>query len=191
MSKNKEMVGLSLITVMMFFLSFLFLFNDSMNYFIVFMTITIVLFVYFCYVVFSKKDEKSLYKKQLRKILKTYDSILVYSDCDYKIENKNIIFLKRFEDLLVAQEELDIPIVYIEEKESSVFLIKNDKELLTYILRENDNIESPFEYKLKKEIENEKEIENSNNKKILDDLDKTTIIQLKNNKVYKVSPLKK
>ena len=191
MEKNKEIISVSLVTIMMFFISFILLFNDVINYFIVFITITIILFAYFCYIVFSKKDEKTIYDRKLKKILKTYDSILVYSNYEYDISNQNIIFLKKFDDLLSARDELDSTMIYIEEKESNIFMVKDNNELLVYIFKLKDDVESPFEYKLKDSIEKKKDNTNTKNKNILDELEKTTIIQLKNDKVYKVSPVRK
>lgn len=191
MEKNKKIFVVSLATVIMFFISFLFLLNDIINYFIVFMTITAILFVHFCYIVFSKKDDTSVYKRNLKKILKTYDSILVYSDSGYEISKHNIIFVKKFEDLLTAQEEFECHIVFIEEKESSIFLLKDNNELLVYVMKVNDDVTSKFENKLIENIQKEKEKNKKVGKNVLEDLEKTTIIQLKNDKVYKVSPLNK
>ena len=191
MNKNKEIISVSLVTVMMFFIAFILLFNDAINYFIVFITITAFLFAYLCYIVFSNKDEKTVYDRKIRKILKTYDSILIYSDYNYEVSKQNIIFLKKFDDLLAAREELETTMIYIEEKESNVFMVKDNNELLVYIFKLNDDVESPFEYKLKDSIEKKNEKKNKTKKNILDDLEKTTIIQLKNDKVYKVSPVRK
>jgi hypothetical protein len=191
MNKNKEIISVSLVTVMIFFISFILLFNDVMNYFIVFITITAILFGYLCYIVFSNKDEKTIYDRKIKKILKTYDSILVYSDYNYDVSKQNVIFLKNFDSLLAAREELDTTMIYIEEKESNIFMVKDNKELLVYIFKLNDDVESPFEYKLKDSIEKKQEKKKKTKKNVLDDLEKTTIIQLKNDKVYKVSPVRK
>lgn len=191
MEKNKEIISVSLVTIIMFFISFILLFNDVINFFMVFITVTAILFAYLCYIVFSNKDEKTVYNRKIKKILKTYDSILVYSNYEYDISKQNIIFLKSFDNLLTAREELDTTMIYIEEKESNIFMVKDNKELLVYIFKLNDSVESPFEYKLKDSIEKKQEKKNKSKKNILDDLEKTTIIQLKNDKVYKVSPVRK
>lgn len=190
MKNNNKMIMVSLITVMMFFISFILLFNDIINYFIISCTATIVLFFYCCYLVFSKKDEKTLYNKRIKKILKTYDSILVYSNDDFKYDDENIIFVKKFDNLLIAQEELNKPIVYVNEDESSVFMLKDDKEVLVFVDKVNSNIDSKCENRLKFLAHN-KDNYDSVDSNILENLEKTTIIQLKNNKIYKVSPLKK
>lgn len=190
MNNNRKVILIYIITVVMFFVSFLLLFNDIMNYFIISIATTLVLFVQSCYIVFSKKDEKGLYYSRIKKILKTYDSILVYSNDKFEYDDENIIFVKKFDNLLVAQEELSKPILYIDEGESSVFLLKDDKEVLVYVDKINNNIDSKCENRLKYLLEN-KEKDEDVDSNILEQLDKTTIIQLKNNKVYKVSPLNK
>ena len=190
MNKNKEIMCVSLATATMFFVAFILLFNDVMNYFMVFITLTAILFGYLCFIVFSKKDRKTIYNREINKILKTYDSVLVYSDYDYDVDNQNIIFLKSFDNLLSAREELDTTMLYIKEKETDVFMVKDNSELLVYIYKMNEDSESPFEYKLKDYLET-KDDKVNNNQNILDELDKTTIIQLKNDKVYKVSPVRK
>lgn len=189
MNNNRKMISIGIITVLMFFVSFILLFNDIINYFIISCSATTVLFAYCCCLVFSKKDEKTLYDKRLKKILKTYDSILVYSNDDFEFGGENIIFVKKFDNLLIAQDELNIPIVYIEEKQSSVFLLKDGKELLVYVDKVNDDIDSKCENRLRYLAQNKDE-KNDIDSNILENLEKTTIIQLKNNKVYKVSPLK-
>lgn len=186
---NKKIIYICIITVLMFFVSFILFFNDVMNYFIICCTCTIILFIYSCYLVFQKKDKKTLYNKKIMKILKTYDSVLIYSNVDYNIGDENIIFVKKFDNLLTAQEELNKPIVYIGEERSSVFLLKDDKEILVYVDKEDCDVDSKFENRLRFLIENKKD-DSDVDSNILEQLEKTTIIQLKNNKVYKVSPLK-
>lgn len=189
MNNNRKIIFTCIITVLMFFISFVFFFNDVMNYFIVCSTCTMILFIYCCCLTFAKKDIKSLYIKRIKRILKTYDSILVYANSNFAIEDENIIFVKKFDNLLTAQEELNKPIFYIEEEKSSVFLLKDDKEILAFVDKEDEHTESKYENRLRFLIEDKNE-KNDIDSKILEQLDKTTIIQLKNNKVYKVSPLK-
>ena len=78
--------------------------------------------------------------------------------------------------------------MYVCEEKSSVFLLEDDNNLLVYILKMNDDIVSKYEIKILDHIESNNEIEDET---ILEDLDKTTFIQLKNNKIYRVSPVRK
>ncbi len=176
-----------LVTLVMFLVSFILLFNDLTNYFIISISITTVLFIYLCYNVFSRHDNESLYKRKLKNILKTYDSILIYLNDDYKLSDENIMFVKSFDSLVVAQDEVSRPIMYLREDKSSVFMLEDDNNLLVYILKMDDATVSKYEIKILNHIEENREVENE---MILEDLEKTTFIQLKNNKIYKVSPVR-
>ncbi len=182
-------IKIGMFTLIMFLMSLILLFNDAMNYFFVSITLTTISFIGLSVLVFRKEDEESIYMRKLNKILKTYDSSLVYSDNDYKLENEHIIFVKNFSDIAKSSDELNEPIIFINENNSCVFLLKEGDELLTYVMKKNVDIVSNFELKLNRHIyqyENDKY-----DQKILDNIDKTTLIQLKNNKIYKVSPIKK
>lgn len=188
MNKINKIIVLSVVDLLFFLLSFIFIINDLTNYLIVFVTLTIILFIYLIYTVFEKTDEESIYKKKIKKILKTYDSILVYMEDDYKLNDENIMFVKKFEDLLIARDEVNNPILFIDEEKSSVFLLEDDTNLLVYIMKINEEVVSKTELKLLEQVYTNN-IEPSN--KILDNLERTTIIQLKNNKLFKVSPVRK
>ena len=191
MEKEEKLVVVSIVTLVSFVLSMVLLFNDIINYFIVAISITIVTFFYLICVSFEKKDDKNIYYKKLKKILKTYDSLLVYSKDEIQLKDQNVIFVKNFKNLLVAQEEFNKPIIYADEGESSAFMLQDGNELLVYIMKLNENIDSRYENRLISFINKSRNEKKNSNSKILDDLEKTTIIQLKNNKTYKVSPVRK
>ena len=188
-NNNNNKIIISLIVLILFLLSIILLFNDLMNYFIVTITVTIILFIYLCFIVFRKEDDKSIYDRELKKILKTYDSILIYSDNDYKLNNDNIIIVNDLDDLVKINSVTKRPIIFIKEEKSAVFLLNSETELLAYIKKENKNVVSKYEAKIIEYINDNKDV--NNNKKILDNIDKTMLIKLKNDKVYKVSPLNK
>ena len=191
MKKNMDkMIMLGFFVLITFLISIILFFNDALNYFLVLITITVVLFSYLCVVVFRKNDSVSVYERELKKILKTYDSILVYSEDDYKIEDEQIIFVKSLNDLIKSSRELNKPIIYVNEEKSCLFIVKEENSLLVYIMKENDGVISKLELKLLKHISQYKNTGDGKTN-ILDNIDKTTLIQLKNNKVYKVSPVKK
>ena len=190
MEREDKIIVVGISTLITVIISFVLLFNDIINYFIVSITISGLLFIYLAYSVFTKNDDKSVYNKNLRKILKTYDSILVYTKDEISLTDQNIIFVKKFNDLLKSQEEFNKPILYFEEPESSIFSLQDGNELLVYIMKINDNVDSRSENRFIAFVNKNKEIKNAP-VKILDDLEKTTIIQLKNNKAYKISPVRK
>lgn len=187
-NKNKIII-LSIFTVVLILLTFVMIVNDSLEYAIITIALTVMLFTYLCTLVFKKDDELSNYKKKLKNILKTYDSVLVYSGDELVLENENIIMVKKFDDILNVQEELKKPLLYLSSKKSSLFMIKDSNELIIYILKVNEKLITKYELQIMKYLKNKKDNKPSN-KKILEDLEKTTFIQLKNNKIYKVSPIR-
>lgn len=189
MNKTKKMIYISFLDIVLFAVTFILYFNDMMNYVFVTGTITLILFLYLCYMVFAKKDEITLYNKKIKEILKTYDSILVYSDKKIIIEKENIVQIKTLESLLTAQEELKKPIIYLEEKNANHFILNDENEMLVYTMKLNKEIESNFENQIKEYLIN-KNNKNKKKKRILNDLENTTIIKLDDDKFYKVSPMK-
>jgi hypothetical protein len=148
-------------------------------------TITLVFVIVLCGLIFSKKDARSIYLKQLTNILKNYDSDIIYSDNSYVINEKDVLFVKIMDDLLIASCENTTPIIYINEEHSSTFLVSTNDELLVYILKENEEEISDYEHVLLKYIENN----NKSKKVLLNNINEETIIKL-DNRFFKVTPMK-
>ena len=175
----------SLLIIGLFVLSFILFFNDMINYSMVSFSITIVLIIFLFTTVFTKKDARSVYLRKLSGILKNYDADIIYSDSEYEINEKDVLFVKDMDSLLIASCENKTPIIYINEEHSSTFIVKSDTELLVYILKENEDEISDYEHKILKYIEN-----NTKSKKVLlNDINNETIIKL-DNKFYKVTPMR-
>ena len=189
MKKIDKKIIIGIITLFGFLISLILFSNDIINYFIISMTITTILFIYLCYSAFKVKnsDEKQ-YDKDLKEVLKKYDSILVYCDNDYEIDGELVIFVKNFEDLVRYCDEINKTIVYVNYEDSSAFYLKNSNELLVYVMRKNKDVKSKIEERIEFMLENA-EAEEDSEDDILEDIDKTTIIKLKNNKIFKVSPM--
>ena len=105
-----------------------------------------------------------------------------------KLEKENIVQVKTFESLLTAQEELKKPILYFAEKEANHFILNDETEMLIFTMKLNEE-ESEFEKEIQKYLET-KNKKNKKKKRILNDLDNTTIIKLEDDKFYKISPMK-
>ena len=175
----------SVLIIVLFIVSFVLFFNDLINYSMISFSLTIIFIVFFCTLVFAKRDARSVYLRKLGGILKNYDSDIIYSDSEYEINEKDVLFVKDMDSLLIASCENKVPIIYINEEHSAVFIVKSDTELLVYILKENEEDISDYEHKIMKYIEN-----NTKSKKVLlNDINVDTIIKL-DNKFYKVSPMK-
>ncbi len=134
MSVKKTLI-LSLITLVMFFLSFILLSNDYMNMVPVTFTITAILFIYMVVKIFTKNDEKSIYERKLKNILKTYDSILVYSKSKIELDKDNTLRVTTMNDLMKAQQLINKPIIYQAEEKESKFILKDEDKFLIYTLK--------------------------------------------------------
>ena len=176
-----------LLIVMFFIISLMTYYNDLIPYTILFGTLTFLSFIVLIYMVFYKKDNKSEYNRKLKKILKVYNSKLVKINDDYELVNENIVSAKNIEDVFDLSDEFDKPIIYLNEENACVFILQYGNDILYYVLKENEKIKTNFE----KEMEEYKEKKKNNEKELLSNINKTTIIQLKNNKFYKIKPVKK
>lgn len=186
MKKDLSIVLLGLIACILLAMSFMFFFNDIINYSIICIAIVVLIVSYIIFLMFAGKSKKNSYNAKLKMLLKSYDSDIVYADSDYEIAEKNILFVKSLDDLLVASSITESPIIYIAEDKSSTFLVKNDEDLLAYILKQDNKVESPYELKLNKIIEENSKTTNS----LLNNIVKETIIII-DNKSYKVTPVSK
>ena len=167
----------------------LLLWNKLYSYGIVAGTVALILFVVFILFCINSRDEESIYKNKLNKLLKTYDSILVKSSTLPSLEDRNIIQVDSFQDLINAQLEIRKPIYYKLQVSCCSFLLLDDKEACTYILKSNDKVVSDLDILI-----NENSIVNKKKEKndysILKNIDKTSIIMLDNSKSFKVSPIR-
>ena len=93
------------------------------------------------YVSFRNEQTKtSLYQRTLKKIITTYDNILVSVQKLPDTKGLNIINVTSFDDLVDAQSEVRLPINYKEEKAKKTtkfILIRNDMAWV-YTLKEGD-----------------------------------------------------
>ncbi len=135
----------------------------------------------------NTKSDHAKYESDLKYILRTFDSVLAYLDSDIKLRGKEIIRLESFDDLVNCQEEIKKPILYSYNDTSAVFLLIDKKTIFFTTLKENEKCTHPFELELIKKMNSKND---EPDETILENIDKTTIIQIKNNKKYKVSPVR-
>lgn len=83
-------------------------------------------------------EKISLYNKELRKILKTYDGIIVSVKRLPNCDNSNIIDVGSFEELLDAHGEIRQPISYYETRKRATFILINGNVMWRYVLRDKD-----------------------------------------------------
>lgn len=79
----------------------------------------------------------SEYEKRIKKILKTYGSVIVEVKSIEANDNINVMYVSNFEELLDAQQELRKPILYCNLKNNveSLFAIKYDNDIIVYDMK--------------------------------------------------------
>lgn len=114
------------------------IFNDTVQENVLFFTImkyvgyaclvvATVLLILAIYAVIIMIKSESKYNKALRKILKTYDSIIVDTDAVPDLKHLNVVEVTSFNELIDAHGEVRRPINYTSTKAGAVFvLISND-----------------------------------------------------------------
>lgn len=165
-----------------------YLYMKNMNTYLIVVGAVAVLFAIALIIfVVNTRNEEAIYKSNLKKILSYYDAVLVQSYNFPNLKGKNIIKVTNIEDLIDAQIEIRKPVYYmIEGEDSCSFVLIDNNEACIFILKQNENVESPLELIIA-EYEKNNDIDES----LLEDIEKTTIIKLNNMKSFKVSPYKK
>ena len=92
----------------------------------------VILLLYVVLILVKKGEKESKYAKEIRKILKTYDSIIVNSIDSLNEDLFNIIDVDNFNELIDAHGEVRQPINYIRHKTYSEFILINDKMAWRY-----------------------------------------------------------
>ena len=90
--------------------------------------------IYLIYLTIISYRLESIYNKKLRKILKTYDGIIVNLKEMPNINKTKIINVSSFEELIDAHSEIRNPINYVKEKDGSTFLLIFDNYTYCYKL---------------------------------------------------------
>ena len=148
-----------------------------------FIILTIILATY----IKEEPDEYSAFTKNKKRILRTYDSIIVEVEDIPNIAGKNIIKVKSIEDLVDAQLELREPIYYKNDNDSCFFMLLHYNEACIYILKMNDGVVSPTEQSIRymKEEPDKKEQEN-----ILENVENTIVYKWDELRSFKISPIR-
>lgn len=114
--------------------------------------------------------DKKYYRK-IRKILKTYNSILVKCKTIPKISDKNIIFVENMDGMINTQIETRKPILYFQEDECVSFMLLDGAEIYIHIIKMREDVESAIEHI----INNMENAKNTFVKEILSNLEKVLL----------------
>ncbi len=148
-----------------------------------FIILTIILATY----IKEEPDEYSAFVKNKKRILRTYDSIIVEVEDIPNIAGKNIIRVKSIENLVDAQLELREPIYYKNDNDSCFFMLLHYNEACIYILKMNDGVVSPTEQSIRYMKEEPLEKQQGS---ILDNVEDTIVYKLDELRSFKISPIR-
>ena len=179
---------LSVLFVLCIIVSSILIYFKLHTYSIVALTITAMILIYLINSFFEEETPESIYNKILREIIKTYDSILVDVAKIPEMDVKTVINVSSFEKLLDVQYELKKPIFYKMSINSCSFLLIDSEIAYVFVLRISEDSFSPLDdiiAEVERDAKKRKEA-----KKILDNIEKTTIIKLDDLRKYKVSPIR-
>ena len=189
MKKDKKLIVFIVLLIALIALT-VFLFIKKLEmYTIFFGTLSAVVLLGIIIYAFDTKDERSIYLSNLKKVLKSYDAVLVDSENLPELKGKNILMVTNISDMIDAQIEIRKPIYYKRDVDSCSFVIIDGKEACVYVMKLNDTIVSPLELTIDELVK--ESAQRKNKKSVLSEIDKTTIIKLDNMKSYKVSPVRK
>lgn len=187
--KMKTTISYSMITIICIIITIVSYQYDNTNFALVFGTISVMMMIMLFRHLIDTRNEEAVYKSSVRNILRTYDSVLVATDELPDLKKKNIVVVGQIYDLLDAQVEVKKPIYYHKYDDHTVFVLIDNDEACVSIIKLHPNVSCSYELALS-EIKDEK---NSSgiDRKILEELENTTIIRLDNDKEIKVSPVRK
>ena len=188
MNKAKYFISGTL-CIIMFILGIILINSEYKEYAIITFALNVILLFITINGIVNNTNPYKKYISEVNKILKTYDSVLVKSNNVPSLENKDIIMADSINDLINVELERRKPICYVDYNNTCSFILIDNDEAYVYILKYNENTISPVEYEI--DICKHKKKERKGiDSKVLDTLDKTTIVMLPNNKSYKISPIR-
>lgn len=186
---NKKNIFIIVFLIILFFVDIIILNSKFSNYSILTFTISIVILVNSVNMILKNRNGYNAYESKLKSILKTFDSILVKSNSVPNLEDRNIIEVMSMDDLAVAQLEIRKPICYVKQTDSCSFVLLDEKEAYTYILKSSESVISPLEIEINN-LKIKKKKDYGIDSEMLLDIENTTIIKLPNKKSYKISPVR-
>lgn len=98
----------------------------------------IILISYSVFKLVRSFEKISSYNKELKKILKTYDGIIVNVKTFSNYGVSNVIKVNSFSELLDAHSEIRQPITFYETNKKAVFSLINNNVLWKYVLKDLD-----------------------------------------------------
>lgn len=95
---------------------------------------SVIFFIFLLIHVTKRKKDLNKYENELKKILNTYDSIIVNINKLPEIKDYKVIDVSSFEELLDAHGEVRMPINYYKDVNRSYFLLLSDTTVWKYVM---------------------------------------------------------
>ena len=163
--------------------------NNYINYALIVFAIAVSFIIQELTYRFTGDTKEEKYETKLKKILKTYDSVLVETRKIPVIDSEKV---NSVDDLIDAQLELRKMIYYFKQSDNCSFVLFDQNQANIFILKSNEEVISPLEIEINNnKIKNKNKNKNDIDEETLNEIDKTTIIKLPNDKAYKISPVRK
>ncbi len=191
MNSNKKTITIgSIIALIILALVIIVTFATELTGFSIILTALFIILT-ICLGIYLKEepDNFTAFVKNKKRILRTYDSIIVEVEDIPNIAGKNIIKVKSIEDLVDAQLELREPIYYKNDNDSCFFMLLHYNEACIYILKMDDSVVSPTEQSIKY-MKEDKETKTEDNTSILDNIEDTIVYKLDELRSFKISPVR-
>ena len=182
---KKSLIGLVLFILLGLISYFLYV-NVLYKYMIITIPLAFVSLFFFIKGLNFNKSPEDEYNSFLKKIMNTYDAVLVDVVDLPSIGDRSIVEVSNFDDLIDAQIEVRKPIYYKREDRSVLFVLVDDTQACILLLKVDDSEETGFDNWLKEQRNKTK----NNAESVFDGIENTTVVKLSNNKSYRISPLK-
>lgn len=186
-NKNYIITMISIACVLLI-ISLLLLVSEYKIYIILSFLLLIIDLILLIVYLMNTRTDHDIYQKNIKYILKTFDSILAYMDDSIDLRKKEVIKLNTFEDIVNCREELKKPIFYNYNDTSAVFLIIDNNTIIFTTMKEEGKEEHPFAIKLMNKMTNKYQ---SCDDVMLENVEKTMFIHVKDNKILRISPINK
>ena len=153
--------------------------NNYINYALIVFAIAVSFIIQELTYRFTGDTKEEKYEIKLKKILKTYDSVLVETRKVPVIDSEKVILVNSLDDLIDAQLELRKMIYYFKQSDNCSFVLFDQNQANIFILKSNEEVISPLEIEINNnKIKNKNKNKNDIDEETLNEIDKTTIIKL-------------
>ena len=122
--------------------------NNYINYALIVFAIAVSFIIQELTYRFTGDTKEEKYETKLKKILKTYDSVLVETRKVPVIDSEKVILVNSLDDLIDAQLELRKMIYYFKQSDNCSFVLFDQNQANIFILKSNEEVISPLEIEI-------------------------------------------